>query len=80
MITNVRYVVKDEHTLGYMIGNTGNMGVLAGSVVRGGHNWINGSVSVFGSVIRDATLADFEAYRVCPPPEIRAEAGETLGG
>lgn len=80
MITSVRYVVKDEHTLGYMIGDTDSMGVLAGSVVRGGHNWINGSVSVFGSVIRDATLADFEAYRVCPPPKIRVETEGVLGG
>ena len=66
-IRPVHYVVKDEHTLGYMQDGSNRMDVLAGSVIKGGHNWKNGSVSILGSRIRRATAADFEAYRVQPP-------------
>lgn len=66
-IRPVHYVVKDEHTLGYLQDGSNTMSVLAGSVIKGGHNWKNGSVSIFGSQVRRATLADFEAYRVQPP-------------
>jgi hypothetical protein len=68
---SVRYVVMNEHTLGYIENARPLMGVLAGSVLKGGHSWLNGPVSTFGCVVRDANLADFEAYRVSPPPELR---------
>lgn len=63
------YVVLDENTLGYLSERTPNlMGVLHGSGIVGGHNAINGPVSV--DLIRDdlriATWADFEAFRVHP--------------
>lgn len=67
----VRYVVLDEHTLGYIYGAAPRfMGVLAGSVLRGGHDWRNGPVSITPGDprIRSATLADFEMFRVVPPP------------
>ncbi len=74
---NTLYVVKDEHTLGYFQ-NTDTiptemcmMGVLHGSVFKGGHDWKNGPV-VFQpgyNKIRLATAADFDEYRVCLPPD-----------
>ncbi len=63
----MKYVVKDEHTLGYLRGD--QMGVLAGSVMRGGHDWKNGEVHTSGAKIRAATLADFDTYRVQVPPD-----------
>lgn len=68
---SVRYVVMNENTLGYIEGSRPSMGVLAGSVLKGGHHWLNGPVSTFGCALRDATLADFQTYRVSPPPELR---------
>lgn len=71
MIATIRYVVLNEHTLGYIHSQQPNlMGVLHGSVIRGGHNWLNGPVTIIPSVdqVRAATLEDFEAYRVVPPP------------
>lgn len=65
----IKYVVKDEHTLGYMEEGSESMGVLHGSVLKGGHDWKNGSVSTFGSKIRPATKEDFKEYRVSPPPD-----------
>lgn len=66
---NIKYVVKDEHTLGYLQENSALMGVLHGSVLKGGHDWRNGAVSTFGSKIRPATKEDFEAFRVTLPPD-----------
>lgn len=59
-------VVLDEHTLCYRVeGSESLLGVLAGSVQRGGHNWLNGPVSIGpSSKLRDATIADFDFYRV----------------
>ena len=61
------YVVLNEHTLAYRLPATPNLlGVLAGSVLRGGHNPLNGSVSISErDHLRPATHADFDAYRVC---------------
>lgn len=72
----VRYVVKDEHTLGYVRGNSSWMGVLSGSVVRGGHSPFGGPVGTFGAVIRDATVEDFAFFRVCVPPDFLADQDE----
>lgn len=64
------YVVMAEHTLGYISDVQPNdMGVLAGSVVRGGHNHLNGMVSIVPGFdkLRIATEQDFKDYRVRPP-------------
>ena len=68
--TTVRYVVKDEHTLGYIRGNSQFMEVLAGSVIRGGHDPKNGSVCYRQSSVRPATQGDFDIYRVRVPPGV----------
>lgn len=67
-----RYIVVNENTLAYTYDYAlcwlGWVGVLAGSAVRGGHNPLNGpTVLSMQDVVRDATLRDFEAYRVMPP-------------
>lgn len=59
----VKYVVMDENTLGYVIeGNRNIIGVLTGSVIRGGRNWLNGPavVSPGFTRLRPATEADFD--------------------
>lgn len=62
-----KYVVKNENTLCYRQEGSSLLGVLAGSVLRGGHDWKNGAVAVLPTdTLRDATLEDFEFYRVCP--------------
>lgn len=67
---STQYVVMNEHTLGYIQGESPNMmGVLHGSVLKGGHDWKNGPVSTFGTSLRPATLADFEENRVLPPSD-----------
>lgn len=69
-----RYVVMDEHTLGYLIPETPSfMGVLAGSVLKGGHDPLNGpAVIVPGHTkLRQATELDFKAFRVSLPPCFR---------
>lgn len=62
-----RYVVKDEHTLGYIYDEQPHLlGVLHGSVIRGGHDWRNGPVAISSDEnLRKATQADFDFYRVC---------------
>lgn len=64
--TQAKCVVLGEHTLCYRIeGSETMLGVLAGSVQRGGHNWLNGPVCIApGAKLRDATIADFDFYRV----------------
>jgi len=63
-----QYFVCDEHTLCYQIEGDPMMGVLAGSVIRGGRNPLDGvtHASTFRK-IRPATVEDFAAYRVMPP-------------
>ncbi len=66
----IKYVVKEEHTLGYLIeGQPGMMGVLAGSVLKGGHDWKNGPVPYFPEELRPARKEDFEIFRVVLPPD-----------
>lgn len=72
---STKYFVIQEHTLVYE-GPGGNLGVLYASILRG-------SVGGFplGSAVvprpmnpdhmREATLQDFKAFRVMPPPEMR---------
>lgn len=65
----IDYVVKDEHTLGYITQPYPDlMGVLAGDIVNGGHDHKNGGVTVTPGAdnIRPATLADFARFRVSP--------------
>ena len=65
---DISYVVKDEHTLGYIFdAQPSTMGVLASN--KNGHNWKNGTVSIFGSHIRLAEVEDFEIFKVALPPD-----------
>ncbi|UIF89456.1 hypothetical protein [Cupriavidus sp. UYPR2.512] len=67
-----KYVVVDEHTLGYRIEETPRfIGVLAGSVLRGGHNPIDGPAVIIPGLtrLRAATEIDFEFFRVVLPPD-----------
>ena len=68
-----KYVVLDEHTLCYRLDGVKSMlGVLAGSVLRGGHDWKNGPVSFTEeSNVRAATVADFDFFRVDPTGHIQ---------
>lgn len=62
-----KYVVLNEHTLCYRIdgGHPSCLGILNGSVIRGGRSWLEGTVYTLPSdVIRHATSADFETFRV----------------
>jgi hypothetical protein len=74
-----RYVVVDEHTLGYIQEGQTNIGILAASILRGAsHTWKDGPLPMpieaelaAGLVtIRPATLEDFNAFRVCPKGHI----------
>jgi hypothetical protein len=71
-VEQAKYVVLNEHTLCYRIeGSPTQLGVLHGSVVRGGHNSLNGPVTfTASSSLRAATLEDFDFYRVCPKGHI----------
>ena len=64
-MTSIRYVVLDEHTLGYFWEGGGNtMAVLAGKPWLGGHNPINGPVVVMSlNRVRNATQKDFDDFR-----------------
>lgn len=65
----VAYFVENENTLVYLMEN-GAYGVLAGSVIRGGRNWLDGWFpAACAGKMRPATLADFDAYRVMPPKD-----------
>lgn len=66
-----KYVVMNENTLGYLQTGSSSMGVLRGSVLKGGHDWMNGPVSVEGASVRPATKEDFEAYRVALPADFK---------
>jgi hypothetical protein len=70
----VEYIVVGDHTLGYRQAGSTSMGVLAGSVIRGGHDPKNGPVEVMDGVdrIRLATLHDFAFFRVSPRGHLQA--------
>ena len=71
----VRYIVVNENTLAYLHGTESSFaGVLAGSVIRGGHDPKNGVISISPrDAVRPATFADFDAYRVQPPGHLAPE-------
>lgn len=71
----MKYVVLNENTLGYTDDrHPGRMGVLAGSVIRGGHDWLNGPVTLGAAdKLRPATPEDFDTYRVVVPPDYERE-------
>lgn len=63
----VRYVVKKENTLGYLLEGSPFMGVLASN--KHGHHPDVGAVSFFAEDIRPATEDDFKIFRVVLPPD-----------
>lgn len=70
MRNDVQYVVKDEHTLGYIYDAQPSwMGILAGSVLKGGHDSLGGPVHILAGYdkLRPATEQDFREFRVVPP-------------
>jgi len=73
---NTPYVVYKEHTLGYLFGHGEflSLGILHGSVLKGGYDWKNGPISVpqseMGS-IREASEEDFASFRVTLPPDFK---------
>lgn len=68
MRSDCRYVVKKEHTLGYIFDGVPHfMGVLASN--KDGHNPNSGSVCYFQDEIRPATRDDFSRFRVVVPPD-----------
>jgi hypothetical protein len=71
MRDDVRYVVKDGHTLGYIFDAQPElMGVLSSN--KDGHHHNGGPVSIFGSNITPATVEDFETFRVALPPDFKS--------
>lgn len=73
----MKYLVANENTLGVMINKTSfgtlHVQVLAGSVIRGGHNPLNGYTFFHPSEVRVATSKDFHDYRVICPTEFECE-------
>ncbi len=78
-----RYVVMDEHTLGYLIPEMPDcIGVLHGSVLKGSpYGPLCGMAYIVAgnTKLRQATLADFEEYRVVPPKCLVAWEAEKNG-
>lgn len=65
MTLEVRYVVLDDNTLGYIYAAQPYiMGILGANIH--GHNWRDGIVAVWPGIdrLRDATVADFHRFRV----------------
>ena len=65
----MEYVVHNENALGYLFssGTLSMMGVLAGSVIRGGPDWRDGPIVLLDSDkknLRPATQKDFDFFRV----------------
>lgn len=68
----MKYVVCDEHTLGYLMGN-GWVGVLHESVLKGAAFSVHPGPKVVSqfSNVRPATLEDFAEFRVMVPPDFK---------
>ncbi|MBL8251302.1 MAG: hypothetical protein JNK31_06515 [Candidatus Competibacter sp.] len=70
--TAILYVVYKEHTLGCLFKERNGslwLEVFHGSVLKGGINWLHGPHLLFPQDLqhlRQASLADFEEYRVSP--------------
>ncbi|MFA7483909.1 MAG: hypothetical protein WC314_25670 [Vulcanimicrobiota bacterium] len=59
------YVVMNENTLGYLTPVPFQLGVLAGSMLKGGHDPLNGVALITPSDrLRPAKKADFDTFRV----------------
>jgi hypothetical protein len=76
MKDDVRYVVINEKTLGYMACSNidwfSSAGVLRGDISKGGPDWKNGPIAVLPTDnVRQATPEDFRAFRVAMPPLMR---------
>lgn len=71
-MSNLRYLVLNEHTLGYVADDAPLfLHVLNGHSVMGGHHWRNGSVQITSSdALRIATRQDFTDYDVGVPPHL----------
>ncbi|MEY2161436.1 hypothetical protein [Rhodanobacter sp. FW106-PBR-LB-2-11] len=77
MTTSSRYFVWNENTLCYQAEGDSRLGVLHGSVIRGGRNWRDGCFTpTAGDVLRDATLEDFREYRCQPPRGLFSDGGD----
>jgi hypothetical protein len=71
---SAKYVVMNEHTLGYIGLSAGEeqMAVLFGSIFKGGYDWKYGPVLTFGKTLRPATVEDFKEYRVSIPSDFQS--------
>lgn len=69
------YVVMNENALGLIRDDRPNwLEVLAGSVLKGGPNPMDGPKPIGGlDVVRPATQADFDAFRVCSKYHLKGE-------
>lgn len=69
-MSDLRYVVLNEHTLGYVTTNDPlSLQVLHGLSVKGGHDWRNDPVCITpDDVLRPATRPDFCEHQVALPP------------
>lgn len=73
-IRKVRYVVVNEYAIGYIYEeDPDTIGILRASPLRGWPSVNDDPISTFGKTIRDATLQDFEDYRVYPPKVMEKE-------
>ena len=71
-----RYVVCDEHTLGFK--HTNNcIEILRASVLRGAvfELYPAPKLAIMFNTLRQATLQDFKVYRVVPPPGFAGPEG-----
>lgn len=66
-----KYVVCDEHTLGYRIAGGDTLGVLHSSILKGAPFELHPGVKFLSqfSKVRAATLQDWETFRVHVPPD-----------
>lgn len=66
-----KYIVQDENLLGYLIPEQPNIvGILATSIIRGSiYSWQDGTAVNHRDRQRPATVADFESFKVCLPPD-----------
>ena len=67
---NTQYLVWEENTLCYTIGNTSILGVLA-SNINGRDPKNGGFIPVSSDKLRDATKEDFKTFRVTLPPDFQ---------
>ena len=71
-----RYVVCDEHTLGFKHVNN-SIEILRASILRGAVWELYPAPKLVGmfNTLRQATLQDFNVYRVVPPPDFAGPGG-----